>query len=72
MHGSVVEWCQDWAGSYDAEPVTDPQGPSAGTLRVGRGGSMGVGAAFCRAADRSAAPPSNRGYDLGFRVCVGP
>ena len=39
MHGNVLEWCWDWLGDYSGEAQTDPQGPSAGTRRVYRGGS---------------------------------
>jgi formylglycine-generating enzyme required for sulfatase activity len=38
MHGNVCEWCQDWYGTYGAEAVDDPSGPTKGTSRVYRGG----------------------------------
>jgi len=69
MHGNVTEWCQDWASVYDPGGAVDPTGPEWGTRRVGRGGSFAVVSEKCRAADRSAADPANRGADLGFRVC---
>jgi formylglycine-generating enzyme required for sulfatase activity len=69
MHGNVWEWVQDWYGTYAAEPVTDPQGPSSGSNRVVRGGSWYNDARFCRSACRSYAPPGHRrGVVLGFRL----
>jgi formylglycine-generating enzyme required for sulfatase activity len=39
MAGNVAEWVKDFFGSYPSTPVTDPQGPSVGSLRIIRGGS---------------------------------
>jgi formylglycine-generating enzyme required for sulfatase activity len=39
MAGNVAEWVKDISGAYQDEPVTDPQGPETGTLRIVRGGS---------------------------------
>jgi formylglycine-generating enzyme required for sulfatase activity len=40
MIGNVAEWVQDFAGNYPTSAVTDPQGPSTGTLRIVRGGGF--------------------------------
>ena len=37
MHGNVMEWCRDWYGNLSSG-VTDPSGPSTGSLRMRRGG----------------------------------
>ena len=59
MHGNVWEWCADWYGEYPGGEVADPQGPATGTLRVIRGGAVGVQDESCRSASR-------RGIAAGF------
>ncbi|MEI8373597.1 MAG: formylglycine-generating enzyme family protein, partial [Planctomycetota bacterium] len=68
MHGNVWEWCQDGYGTYGAEAVTNPSGPTTGSLRVFRGGGWYDGARHCRSADRGWSTPGNRSSNLGFRV----
>lgn len=57
MSGNIHEWCQD---KYSKESK----------IRVLRGGSWHFFPWFCRAAGRFNAVPANRGYDVGFRLCV--
>ena len=66
MHGSVWEWCNDRYGVYPLESVTNPTGPSTGSGRVMRGGSLGSIAWICRSAYRDS--HAGRFYNLGFRV----
>lgn len=72
VHGNVYEWCADYYGPYPTGPVTDPQGPSAGSARVFRGGSWQYGGAACRSAGRYSSDPTSKFSFLGFRVVVAP
>ena len=72
MHGNVWEWCQDWRGKYDSGPISDPLGPSTGSVRVGRGGTWNFSATQCRSAQRIHSLPSGRDGNLGFRVALVP
>ncbi len=73
MHGNVDEWCEDWHGAYEAEPVSDPAGPARGSSRVIRGGSWYANARNLRAAyrDRGWDYPGNRRSHLGLRLARG-
>jgi len=68
MSGNVREWVQDWVGNYPSGSVTDPEGPSSGSSRVGRGGSWYSGVRGCRSAGRYDVVPSERRFSLGFRL----
>ncbi len=74
MHGSVLEWCQDWFddGYYKQSPVDDPTGAATGSRRVDRGGSWNFPARWCRSAFRSHAGPGFRYNNWGFRASLVP
>ncbi len=72
ISGNVREWCQDWYGSYPADSVADPTGPSSGEERVARGGSWNDVARGCRSADRYGFLSADRRFSLGFRLVLLP
>ena len=70
MAGHVAEWVWDWYGDYSAAAQADPQGPSAGTYRIYRGGSCNTGGSYLYCADRyNLYLPSTGDNVVGFR-CV--
>lgn len=69
MSGNVWEFCQDWFAAYpnDGEPVTDPTGPTSGTIRVIRGGGWGSEAKDCRSARRMKASELSTNINMAYR-----
>ena len=70
MTGNVEEWCRDWCGSYSSSSQADPEGPSSGSHRVGRGGDCVDGAWCCHITFRNNHTPDCRYFFLGFRLCL--
>lgn len=73
MAGNVSEWVMDWyEQNYYSNLIpesSNPQGPSAGSYRVIRGGSWQDSAYAVRSANRNWQEPSDANYTTGFR-CV--
>ncbi|MDR1919514.1 MAG: formylglycine-generating enzyme family protein, partial [Tannerellaceae bacterium] len=71
MLGNAWTWCSDW---YEADlgttAVTDPTGPTTGTLRVIRGASFyDADINWYRSAYRYVGlSPASIGFGVGFRV----
>lgn len=69
MSGNVLEWCQDWYGSYDDTSVqTNPTGPTSGTYRALRGGGWISSAKYCRVSRRDNYIPFDAPYYVGLRL----
>ena len=70
MNGNVVEWCSDWYRSdyYKRSPKIDPRGPTSGSHKVRRGGSMDKSARRCRSSVRDPFFPGQRSGNTGFRI----
>ncbi|MEE9275883.1 MAG: SUMF1/EgtB/PvdO family nonheme iron enzyme [bacterium] len=73
MAGHVWEWVADRYGEdyYRRAPARNPKGPAKGAERVLRGGSWALRhRKFFRAAHRTAAFPTTRTNDAGFRCAA--
>lgn len=70
MTGNVLEWCQDWYGSYVSSSQTNPTGAFSGFFRVFRGGSWYGNAWNCRSSCRDSYNPGNCNFDLGLRLVL--
>lgn len=70
MCGNVLEWCQNWYGSYVSSSQTNPTGAVSGSYRVIRGGSWYSSARFCRSSCRDSGTPGIRNSRLGLRLVL--
>lgn len=70
MAGNAREWCSDWYGVYNYEPLPplNPLGSATGTARIVRGGSWVDYVDYaCRCAWRASMLPSQLDLRTGFR-----
>ena len=70
MCGNVLEWGQNWYGSYVSSSQTNPTGAVSGSYRVIRGGSWYSSARFCRSSCRDSGTPGIRNSRLGLRLVL--
>jgi formylglycine-generating enzyme required for sulfatase activity len=70
MHGNVLEWCEDvWHDNYEGAPKDGSAWLTGDTSRrVLRGGSWLSDPDNCRSACRLRSDPTDRNYDIGFRL----
>nr|MBC8369176.1 tandem-95 repeat protein [Planctomycetota bacterium] len=70
ISGNAAEWCNDWydSGYYSVSPLTNPEGPLTGTLKVTRGGSWNHIAGELRSAARDSGAASTSSDRQGFRL----
>ena len=70
MSGNVMEWCQDWYGSYVSSPQTNPTGAVSGSDRVRRGGSWYNSVRGCRSSYRDYGNPDFSFFTIGLRLVL--
>ena len=72
MSGNVYEWCQDWNGAYSSASVTNPTGPTTGSVRLMRGAALTSTTTACRASRRYNSTPDVIQFNIGFRAVRNP
>ena len=70
MTGNVLEWCQDWYGSYYSSSLTNPTGATSGSRHVNRGGSWHSNVRRSSSSCRYGVIYVDRDLDLGFRLAL--
>ncbi len=70
MTGNVCEWLRDWYAEYSPAQGTDPAGAVEGEERSVRGGCWNFPSTCCRSACRDREEPTDRDWNLGFRLLL--
>ncbi|MFC1539731.1 SBBP repeat-containing protein, partial [Candidatus Latescibacterota bacterium] len=68
MSGNVMEWCNDWYGSYPNGNFHNPGGPLTGDEVVLRGGNWFHESTYCMVSTQWPSTPLARDRTEGFRV----
>jgi formylglycine-generating enzyme required for sulfatase activity len=69
MHGNVWEWCLDWCGSINSDPVTDFTGAASGSSRIIRGSCWDYFSGYVSSSDHgNASSPGKRYNRCGLRL----
>ena len=78
MHGNVSEMCLDWRdndisaytfGEIASNGAFLPDGTTAGTEKIVRGGNYCSIPGYCRSAERYSYNPATHKHEAGFRLC---
>ena len=78
MHGNVSEMCLDWRvndiSAYTLGEIVSngsflPDGTTAGTEKIVRGGNYTSKPGYCRSAERYSYSPAEHKHEAGFRLC---
>ncbi len=70
MSGNIREWCQDWHIYYTKDAQNNPTGPTSGTERICRGGSVNYGEGYFRVYTRYHDEPSDNHFFHGLRLAA--
>ena len=80
-HGNIAEWCLDWYGDLNTDPIIDATTRLEGSERVVRGGcwnwcgwaddaSYRLDGGACRSGSRCGRVPITATNEIGFRLCL--
>ena len=70
MSGNVLEWCEDWYGSYGSEAQTNPMGPLTGSTHSYRSCSYNGGDWTARVVHRAGYAPTETNSRTGLRFVL--
>ncbi len=68
LSGNVYEMTGDWFAPYPSDAEVDPEGPTEGARRVGRGGSVGCSPVLTQVTQRFWGDPASTSGIVGLRL----